>query len=453
MGKNRSTSDSKSSVARAGKNADKGKLVVVDDELSSISSGIDANAVHKKEQAKEKAQRRAARKRDAKQHAGTASSSHSGNGTSLCVPDVDDPDVALDRMLAAQTLQSHPPMPQLPAPDPSSVLITGAIGPTNVDQFPMRIPAQMAHAAWTSGSPSASVPDQNSTGLSGGLDLSVLRTLLRETVNESMASVHSSISTLEQNVQRSVSSLEARVCALEQANRTQSTDAPRTQDMAAASEQPSSGPRPRSVDHEPRRGGLVQRGAPRARSLPRNQGSTVAFSVNTQGSTNPEPAAQEWRKRTVVLSGFDTKRTIQEYKAIASSQLNLPEGARVLTRAKFSITCNVELESPEHAKALIDSFRQQARVVDNKRIFANPSLSLHPAAARRGWMVRTARRVLLSHDDKLQLSICTRSDTLYLRREEIFYVRGDQVFFTDSWPSHVPKADLVHLFRDNPGGG
>eukprot|EP00971_Amphidinium_carterae_P151079 2995993-Amphidinium_carterae.1 len=60
----RSASDSKNAEACAGMNADKGKLVVVDDDFSSLSSGVDANAATKKEEVKETAQRHAARKQN-----------------------------------------------------------------------------------------------------------------------------------------------------------------------------------------------------------------------------------------------------------------------------------------------------------------------------------------------------------------------------------------------------
>eukprot|EP00971_Amphidinium_carterae_P010155 200354-Amphidinium_carterae.4 len=195
----------------------------------------------------------------------------------------------------------------------------------------------------------------------------------------------------------------------------------------------------------------------RTRSLPRSSVQAYSF-FNPDRTSMPSsqgPSAgtdsQEWRKRTVVLSGFETRRTIQEFKAIAGTQLRIPEGAKLLTRSKFASVCSIELETPVQAKSLIEDFKASARIVDQRRVYANPSLP--PAAARRGWMLRAARRSLLAYDDQLALSVCTRSDTLFVKRDEVFYIRGDKAYFTDKWPAEVCKAELLALFRTPPQGG
>eukprot|EP00971_Amphidinium_carterae_P348836 6490696-Amphidinium_carterae.2 len=505
MGKSKSSTGAKQGPAWSGKQVGKNKLVMVDEQSSSVDSGQEPPS-RSAEKRRLRAERKAARKREGVDEHPVL--------VSVQVPQGDSPDEVLDRLIADQQQLQHPrlhpnPMhaqshsldvhghsscssaicvvPEVVAPSHlhAASVFTSSPSITRLS-VPISVPACVADTAQRiANAPAAQTPPHAQctsetasappiASVPVGFNMDAVCDMLRSTVHDSMLGVHRNISAMEQRLLESISTLENRVRSLE-ANAAHDGVSPglppqrlgapsqvHNAAAAAASSSRSALPQARSQSlYAPsRRGGshsAAEGGMARSASLPRPTLETYSF-FNADRQTDSQQRDlpqgqdnQEWRKRTVVLSGFETKRTIQEFKAIAVTQLRIPEGAKLLTRSKFAGVCSVEFQQQAQAKQLIDDFKTSARIVDQRRIYANPSLP--PPVARRGWMLRAARRCLLAHNDKLATSVCTRSDTLFVMREAVFFIRGDKTFFTDKWPTDVCKAELLALFRNSTQGG
>eukprot|EP00971_Amphidinium_carterae_P093633 1852859-Amphidinium_carterae.1 len=118
------------------------------------------------------------------------------------------------------------------------------------------------------------------------------------------------------------------------------------------------------------------RGRGRARSIgperPRvTPHSTRAPSEPPRRELDERQPKPDWQKKLVVLKGFANRHTLQEFRAMLSSTLDVPDSARVFVRAKFDNKCQISCESVADARALIQSFIQTPRLVGDARIYAN----------------------------------------------------------------------------------
>eukprot|EP00971_Amphidinium_carterae_P113680 2252498-Amphidinium_carterae.1 len=411
-----SSSAAKQGPAWSGKQGGgKSKLVVVDENSSSTDSSASPPS-RSAEKRRLRAERKAARKREGEGEQSVL--------VQVEVPQGDHPDAVLDRMLAEQRQPppQRPPQPTFDSLQLAADLVHGDCAsalcvvpevctpipilsghvPQPVPRFahtvPIPVPACVAATAQRLAT-SPSLPPTNANAIDG-LNLDAVCNLLRSTVQDSMRGVQQNIVSLEQRLLESISTLESRVRTLEaNAGPAVPSSVPvqpsfppvaghRSTDSIGAAGHPQSA-RSQSLYATSRAGGVsasLTGERKRSRSMPRTSVEAYSF-FNPERTSVPSsqgPASgndtQEWRKRTVVLSGFETRRTIQEFKAIAGVQLRIPEGAKLLTRSKFASVCSIEFESQVQARQLIEDFKSSARIVDQRRVFANPSLP--PAAAR-----------------------------------------------------------------------
>eukprot|EP00971_Amphidinium_carterae_P349349 6490971-Amphidinium_carterae.1 len=348
----------------------------------------------------------------------------------------EDPDAALQRMLDEEAAKSaivstdSGPCTRVlalpagsgsadtPAPH-SSLLVTPtcSVGP---------LPPPMAHHQDQQGPPEQNDPTSGSSaslapGLGGSVDLAQLHVSLLQVVNQAIT--HTLQPVLSQQQQRldhidegqrilqskmssglaslssSISHHGSRLSAVEEAQRSlsqrlrQMENAPLANPQQAATHKSTiQGDTDQDMgDGPPGRGRARSAGPERSRGQPIN---SRAPSEPPRRNDGERPAKPDWQKKLVVLKGFANRHTLQEFRAMLSSTLDVPDSARVFVRAKFDNKCQVACESVDDAKALIQSFIQTPRVVGEARIYANAFES--PSDAKYNFWLREAKRHIIA---------------------------------------------------------
>eukprot|EP00971_Amphidinium_carterae_P282014 5598241-Amphidinium_carterae.1 len=58
-----------------------------------------------------------------------------------------------------------------------------------------------------------------------------------------------------------------------------------------------------------------------------------------RGTYDDRQAKPDWQKKLVVLKGYANRHTLQEFRAMLSTNLDVPASARVCVRVKIDIKC------------------------------------------------------------------------------------------------------------------
>eukprot|EP00971_Amphidinium_carterae_P351749 6492264-Amphidinium_carterae.1 len=293
--------------------------------------------------------------------------------------------------------------------------------------------------------PPPPAPPQQTVGSSGagGLDIDSLRSLLRETVQESISPLQSSMSTLEQRVlaleQKGVSPASAgrgqpTTCRSETAASHPTPPPPQRAHQPHAQNQPPQAQhiptqrRPlshtRSVPIPPRAHSRPPSEKPRDRSSPPTQDSDDLDSQYTK------------RMSRLVLGKFPEPLSRDEMHDAVNSLLALPDACRVLVRARYSAMATLVFQNPKQANDYLANFRLEERKVQGTKMFLAREKTMEQQ--RVGFVLREGRRQLVALGvESRAIELEERSCSLFVRRHAVVVVREGKVVISDSWEKHI----------------
>eukprot|EP00971_Amphidinium_carterae_P329528 6462044-Amphidinium_carterae.1 len=277
----------------------------------------------------------------------------------------------------------------------------------------------------------------------GGLDIDSLRALLRETVQESISPLQSSMSTLEK-----------RVLALEQKETEHDSTflVPPVAGKGEASARSACAATPpwphppaqnqtQYVQQVPpmRRPSSHSRSVPipekRAHSRPASGKPRDRSTPPTQDTDDMEPHHTK-RMSRLVLGKLPEPLSRDEMYEKVNSLLPLPEDCRVLVRARYSTMATLVFPNPKQANDYLALFRQEERKLQGSKIFLAREKTMEQQ--RVGYILRESRRQMVELGvDGRAIELEERSCSLFVRRHAVVVVRDGKVVISDSWEKHV----------------
>ena len=148
----------------------------------------------------------------------------------------------------------------------------------------------------------------------------------------------------------------------------------------------------------------------------------------------------------VTLSGFKQKRSVDEFKEVVQELFGRLEGIKLSCKMLFADSVRMEFDNMEEAKRFRERVLREKPSHEGAQIYCN--FVLPWKESRAGFLGREARRqalVLLGEPPNGALRLCSRSHTLFLRREVLLHVDATslQLVRGPAWPEEHEWPDFV----------